>query len=308
MTLTFIFPGQGCHFIGMGKHFFDNRAIYTELFEEASDILGYDLKRLCLDGPVSELNKIDNMLCAIFTANVGIYNVFHSEYGIIPTYMAGHSLGEYSALVCAGAMGFGDSLNIIRQRARIMEAVKGGSMTVVENLPYQITEGICQRLCTESHWAGIACYNSENQCVISGHSQALRHIGDFLVKAGAKLTPLLNSPPAHSPLMRMTEDMLRRLLSSIEIRTPAATVISNTDASPYDGRLSIADKLSRQLSNPVQWIKTIDYIIASGVKHAIEFGPQKTLGMFRSDSGKVLKIYAYSQKQDRELIGGLLNE
>lgn len=304
--LAFLFPGQGCHFIGMGKYFYDNFPQYTMLFEEASEILGFDLKQLCLNGSICELNRTVNMFAAIFTTSVGICNVFKEEYCIMPECFAGHSLGEYSALVCAGVLSFHDSLNIIRNRAYMMENVKNGRMTVVEGLPYQIVVNLCKRINNEGYVVEMACFNSDEQSIISGHNHALEDLEEHLLRAGAKITPLFNSPPAHSSLMNMTQSALKKLILASETRHTELMVISNVDAIPYNGRSSIVDKLSRQLSSPVQWVKTIDYILKMGIEYAIDFAPKAILGMLHRGTEKKLRIYTYSQKQDRDLINTLI--
>lgn len=303
--IAFLFPGQGAHYVGMGKNLYQSFAEARETFEEANQVLGFDLKKLCFEGNMDELTKTENTQPAILTVSVAAYRVYMKEIGVKPDLMAGHSLGEISALCSAGALTFPDALRIVRQRGRFMqEAVAPGSggMAAVNGVPLSIVAEVCQRVSTETDLVVVSNYNSQNQIVISGHQKALREAGERLKTAGATVIPLTVSAPFHSPLMKPAADRLKLELEKYTFSQLKYPVISNVTAEPYPDQDSIKDYLTKQLVHGVRWLDSMEYLIAQGVELTVELGPQTVLRNLMKRIAPQIKSYAYDDATDRRAL------
>lgn len=277
---AFLFPGQGSQSLGMLAGLADASAVVLETFEEASRELAYDLWSLVQQGPEEQLNSTEVTQPAMLTAGIASWRVWQDRGGPRPALFAGHSLGEYSALVAAGAMRFADAVNIVRLRGQLMQAAVPdgtGAMAAVLGLD----DAVLARVCAEAAQGEVvscANFNAPGQVVIAGHRGAVARAGEAAQAAGAKrVIPLPVSVPSHCALMEAAAGELRAALESIELQAPATPVIQNADVSAWDEPAEIINALVRQLSQPVRWTETIEHMLEQGVTRFVECGPGKVL-------------------------------
>ncbi len=298
--LAFLFPGQGAQYIGMGSKLCENFSVAGQVFDEANEALGFDLKKLCLQGSMDELTKTENTQPAILTASVAAFKVYMKEIGIKPDYTAGHSLGELSALCCAGGIEFTDAVRLVRQRGRLMQQAvpEGiGSMAAVSGVGKEIIEKECSRVSKAGNIVVVSNYNSLEQIVISGHVKAVNAVGEQLKSMGARVVYLKVSAPFHSPLMQPASDSFREELKKYNFCEMEWPVISNVTAKPYPGKEQIIDYLSVQITNPVKWQSTIEYLQNSGINKAVEMGPKAVLkNLLRSNTS--ISIFSSETRED----------
>ena len=274
-----VFPGQGSQSVGMFADFMDNE-IVAKTYEEANAALGYDLKEITLNGPEAELNKTEVTQPAILTASVAAYRVLEAK-GFKPEAVAGHSLGEYSALVAAGVISFADAVKLVRLRGKAMqEAVPAGvgAMAAVLGLEDQVIVDVCNEVSTEDDKVWAANFNTPGQVVISGNKGAVdRALEQFTAKGAKRVVPLAVSAPSHCPLMQKAADVLKAELSKIQINDASIPVYVNVLAKPLTKKEEIIDALVKQLTMPVRWVETVNQLKADGVEALIEVGPNKVL-------------------------------
>jgi len=280
MTLAMVFPGQGSQSPGMQADLAAEYSLVRETYATAGEILGYDLWQLVQDGPAEKLAETVITQPAMLTAGYAAWLVWQEAGGTRPSHMAGHSLGEYTALVCAGAVSFGDALKVVKRRSELMQAavpVGVGAMAAVIGLDDDAVRAACESAAA----IGVAeavNFNSPGQVVIAGHKEAVDHAIAQAEEAGARRAILLPvSVPSHSSLMIAAGEQLVEALAEAEFAAPDITVINATDATPYTGPDDIRERLSRQVSRPVQWGITINAMLDAGTTSVIECGPGKVL-------------------------------
>ncbi len=279
MKLAFVFPGQGSQSIGMMQGW-GERAEVRATFAEASDALGQDLWALVTDGPADLLNQTVNTQPAMLAADVAVWRVWLAMHGATPALLAGHSLGEYAALVATGALGFVDAIRLVRFRAEAMqEAVPEGvgAMAAILGLDDDAVRAVCADAAAGEVVEAVNL-NSPGQIVIAGNKAAVERAMVLAKEKGAKRAlPLPVSVPAHSSLMRPAADKLLTYLQGVAIATPAIPVLHNTDVQSHADADSIRAALAKQLHTPVRWVETVQALKAAGIARVIECGPGKVL-------------------------------
>ncbi len=280
MSLAFVFPGQGSQSVGMLA---DLAASYPQVeatFAEASEVLGYDLWKLVQEGPAEELNQTHITQPAMLSAGVVVWRVWQEKGGAQPAMMAGHSLGEYTALVCAGALAFKDAVALVAERGRLMqEAVPAGTgaMAAILGLEDEQVADVCAKA-AEGQVLSPVNYNSPGQVVVAGQAEAVNRAVEVAKEAGAKRALLLPvSVPSHCALMQPAAEQLALKLADIEVNTPSIPVINNVDVTVADSPEAIRDALVRQLYSPVRWVETVRKMNADGADALVECGPGKVL-------------------------------
>ena len=278
--IAFLFPGQGSQHPGMGKDLAEQFAVARETLEEANDALGFDLAGLCFEGPEEDLKLTANTQPAILTVSVAALRVLQQETGLVPAYAAGHSLGEYSALVCAGALGFADAVRTVRQRGNFMQEavpVGTGAMAAILGLDSEKLDSVCAQA-AEVQVVAPANFNSGGQIVIAGHAEAVDRAVALAKDAGAKRAMLLPvSAPFHCPLMVPAGERLASALEGVEVHPLNLPVVSNVEASPNQAADRVRQLLVAQVSAPVRWEESMQWMIDQGVDRFIEIGPGKVL-------------------------------
>ncbi|NCS66373.1 MAG: [acyl-carrier-protein] S-malonyltransferase [Hydrogenophilales bacterium CG03_land_8_20_14_0_80_62_28] len=279
MTLAFVFPGQGSQSVGMMAAYGDAAAI-RDTFAEASDALAIDLTGMIAEGPAEALNQTVNTQPAMLAAGVAVYRLWLTLGGAQPALMAGHSLGEYTALTCAGALNFADALRLVRLRAEAMQSAVPdgvGAMAAILGLDDDAIRAVCAEAAQGEVLAAVN-FNSPGQVVIAGHKTAVDRGCALAKQRGAKRAlPLPVSVPSHCDLMRPAAEKLLVAMNAIEIKTPVIPVIHNADVAAHNDPAAIRDALARQLYSPVRWVETMQAFAAQGVTRIAECGPGKVL-------------------------------
>ncbi|HEV3104466.1 MAG TPA: ACP S-malonyltransferase [Trinickia sp.] len=299
MKFAFVFPGQGSQAVGMLNAFAD-RAVVRETLQEASDALGQDIGKLIAEGPAEELNLTTNTQPVMLTAAYAVYRAWRDAGGPAPSIVAGHSLGEYTALVAAGALAFHDAVPLVRFRAQAMQTavpVGVGGMAAILGLDDDTVRAVC----SEAGSAGLGVveavnFNAPAQVVIAGHREAVEKACEIAKGKGAKRAlPLQVSAPFHSSLLKPASDQLRDYLAGIEVSVPQIPIVNNVDVATVLEPAAIKDALVRQAAGPVRWVECVQAITKAGVSHVIECGP-----------GKVLA--GLTKRIDGNLVGGAITD
>ncbi len=280
MTVAFIFPGQGSQSVGMLSALADQYSEVTDTFSSASNVLGYDLWQLVKEGPDTELNLTHKTQPAMLASGVATWRVWQSKNGPAPAFMAGHSLGEYTALVCSGAMAFEDAVSLVADRGRFMqEAVPEGKGAMAAILG--LDDDAVRQVCADAEQGDVVSavnFNAPGQVVIAGSKEAVTRATELAKENGAKRALLLPvSVPSHCALMKPAAEQLAKRLQEIEIKTPSIPVINNVDVTACDNADGIRKALTQQLYSPVRWVETIQKMQAEGVDNLVECGPGKVL-------------------------------
>jgi [acyl-carrier-protein] S-malonyltransferase len=277
--LAIVFPGQGSQAVGMLKELAAAFNQTQSTFIEASQILGYDLWDLAQNGPEEKLSQTEITQPALLTAGVAVWRIWQEKNNILPVFMAGHSLGEYTALVCAGAITFADALLLVRDRGRFMQESCQCESAMVAIVG--LDDNTVRQICSEAAQGEVlvpANYNSIGQIVIAGQLGAAKRATELAKKANAKITKILPvSVPSHCMLMQQASEQLSKRLLQLIITPPKISVIHNADVACYSDPNKICDALIRQLYSPVRWVETVQFMISSGIKCILECGSGKVL-------------------------------
>jgi [acyl-carrier-protein] S-malonyltransferase len=286
--IAHVFPGQGSQSVGMGHKLYQSSPKAKEVFQEADEALQFSLSRLCFEGPEDELRQTINAQPAIMTVSVACLRAASEvNHTVSPAFVAGHSLGEYTALVAADVLGFTDAIRLVRERGRLMQKageIKPGGMAAVIGLD----EAALKEICRESG-AEIANFNCSAQIVISGSKEALARAMELAKARDARRVILLQVSGAfHSTLMQPTIEGLSAAISQINFRTPEVPIVVNSTAQPVTTAEGVKEELLRQLCNCVQWQPSVEYMVEEGVSTFIEIGPGQVLsGLIKRISNKV---------------------
>jgi len=286
--IAHVFPGQGSQSVGMGHKLYQSSPKAKEVFQEADEALQFSLSRLCFEGPEDELRQTINAQPAIMTVSIACLRAASEvNHTVSPSFVAGHSLGEYTALVAANVLGFADAIRLVRERGRLMQKageIKPGGMAAVIGLD----EAVLREICRESG-AEIANFNCSGQIVISGSKEALARAMELAKARDARrVIPLQVSGAFHSTLMQPTIEGLSQAIAQINFRTPEVPIVVNSTAQPVTTAEGVKEELLRQLCNCVQWQPSVEYMVEEGVSTFIEIGPGQVLsGLIKRISNKV---------------------
>lgn len=278
MSTAYLFPGQGSQFIGMGKDHYDSNPEFSKYVDQANEVLGIDLKSIMFEGPEETLKQTEYTQPAIFLHSVALFKTLDAK----PDMVAGHSLGEFSALVACGAVGFEDALKIVRRRGELMQQAgtqNPGTMAAIIGMEDEAVEIVCEEATKATGKEVIAAnYNCPGQLVISGYVEAVEKAVELAKEQGARMAMILPVSGAfHSSLMQPALDGLREQLENLEINTPVCPIYSNYTAKPTTDPEEIRSNLLDQLLNPVRWTQTLLNMLEDGATSFVEVGPGKVL-------------------------------
>jgi [acyl-carrier-protein] S-malonyltransferase len=294
MCIAFVFPGQGSQQVGMMDGYVDDRAVRAT-FDEASALLGEDLWQLAAEGPAEAQNLTRNTQPLLLTASVAIWRAWQAAGGATPSYMAGHSLGEYSALVAAGALAFRDAVPLVRFRAEAMQDAVAQGVGAMAAVIGGDDDAIAQA-CAEAAQGEIVepvNYNGPGQVVIAGHRAAVERAMAAAKARGAKRAMLLPvSAPFHSSLLAPAAERLARRLADVDFASPRVPVVHNVDVTTHDTAAAMRDALARQAASPVRWTDTMRYLVAHGVTSVVECGPGRVLAGLARRTDDSLAAYS----------------
>ena len=304
MGIAFVFPGQGSQYAGMGKDFYERFPTAREVFERANEALGFDLKKLIFEGG-EELNKTVNTQPAILTVSYALYRVFKELFPQVePKFVAGHSLGEYTALLAADVLDFEDAVRLVRHRAEYMQnAVPEGkgAMAAVIGIPPEEVAKLCEEV------DGVVepvNFNSPVQTVVAGEAEAVKKLVKLAKSRRIKAIPLKVSVPSHSSLMREAALKFKEKLQEVPFRDAKVPVVQNYDAKPHTKGEEIRENLYLQLFNPVRWVESVLFMTSSGVDTFIEIGPKNVLSKLIAQTVDGVKTCNLDKVEDLEKLKG----
>lgn len=279
--VAFVFPGQGSQFVGMGKDFYNDFPAARKIFEQADETLGFSISKICFEGPAEVLTLTENTQPAILTTSVAIYEVIKAEGLLMPDFVAGHSLGEYTALVVAEAISFPDAVKVVRKRGRYMQEavpVGVGAMAAILGLDISTVREVCEEVEQNGKICAPANINSQSQIVIAGDTEAVDKAIDSLKQRGAKRAIKLNvSAPFHCKLMLPAQEKLSVDLKEIDFNDLKFPIVENISAEFNQSGERAREALIEQVSSPVRWAESVNKLIQKGVTTFVEIGPGKVL-------------------------------
>lgn len=299
--IALLFSGQGSQYVGMGQALYEKYPEVRRIFDQANDILGFDLAQVCFKGNLTELTRTENAQPAILTMSKALFQIYMEEIGIEPKYAAGHSLGEISALTCAGVIEFSDALKIVRQRGLLMQeagAKADGAMSAIVGIDLAIIQSECAKLNNSEHVLVMANYNSPDQVVISGHKPSVTEVGQILADKGAKVTPLKVGAAFHSPLMLPAARSLEAELQKYQYHSFKWPMLSNVTALPYPGSGEVVSLLTQQLTMPVRWQESMAYLEKHGIEIAVEIGPKTVLRNLMKSNAPSIRAFSFDKAED----------
>lgn len=301
---VFVFPGQGSQYVGMSKSFYDGFDAARAVFDTAGLAVGMDIAKLCFEGPAEALDRTENTQPALLTASIAALRVLQEKADIHPVFMAGHSLGEYTALVAAGALDFKEAVRLVHLRGRFMQQsvpAGTGKMCAIIGLDIEAVEAICDSASINSAVVVPANINTPAQIVISGHAAAVDIAANLAKERGAKrVVELQVSVPSHSPLMISAAERLAAELTKTPFGIAEVPVLSNVEVQPADHAVAMREILTRQLTSPVQWVGIVQKMKKEGVECIIEVGPGKILTGLNKRIEKEIDSVSFDKAEDIE--------
>ncbi len=311
MKTAFVFPGQGAQYPGMGKELFEKYPAARRAFEEADNALGFALSKMCFEGTEAELQLTENTQPAILTTSIAAYRVLE-ERGCRPDFVAGHSLGEYSALVASGALTLGDAAVLVRKRGKYMQEavpVGVGAMAALLGIETEKAQALCAQAAAGQVVAP-ANLNSSSQVVIAGHREAVERAVNLAKEAGAKRAIMLQvSAPFHCELLQPAADRLKHDIDACNFKDLKFPLITNVDAAAINTASAARDSLERQVTMPVRWQETVQIMLTNNVRTFVECGPGKVLlGLIRTADKSVGMFNAEDEKSLENAFSGLHNQ
>lgn len=282
VTTAFVFPGQGSQSVGMLADFELQYPVIVNTFAEASEAIGYDLWALAQQGPAEKLNQTEFTQVAMLTADVAVFRLLEQHAVVTPKLMAGHSLGEYAALVCADALSLFDAVRLVAHRGQVMQnavPLGVGAMAAIVGLSDEQINALCEQASQANEIVSPANYNAIGQIVVAGHTPAVMRVLVLAEEAGARLAKIIPvSVPCHCSLLSEAAEHFGSYLDKIEFKNTKIDVVSNVDLSRYHSPQHMREKLKEQLYSPVRWVETIQLFKRNGVQLIVECGPGKVLG------------------------------
>jgi [acyl-carrier-protein] S-malonyltransferase len=301
--LALLFSGQGSQYSGMGRAEYDRLPEVRALFEEASDLLGHDIQALCFKDADGKLDRTEYAQTALYTVSMAMFRTFQAETGLQPDYAAGHSLGEYAALTCAGALNFRDGLYLVHNRAKLMQEAADSSkgiMYVIRGPKRAVVERICLTAAAKHNDVGVSNYNSSEQHVISGSREGVLEAAALLDKQGATVIPLAIQAPFHCNLMDEASLKFADILDHITFAPPRFPVLSSVNARPYPSDPALMKPLlAQQMKMPVRWSAVMAYLSDASVEMVVEIGPRAILRNLAQENDCSVFAYAYDKEEDR---------
>ncbi len=301
--IAYVFPGQGSQYVGMGKDFNDLYRVSADIFYEADKVLREDLSKIIFHGPEDSLNRTIRTQPAILTTSYAIYMAMKEKGFPEPDYVAGHSLGEYTALLVAGGIEFNEAVKLTKLRAEYMQdAVPEGEGSMCAVL--KVAPEVVERVCSEASDGVVepANYNSPLQTVISGHRKAVEKASELLKKEGARVIPLKVSVPSHCSLMKSAADMFKIKLAQTPIKNTKIPVVQNYTAREHTFAHEIRENLYRQIYSPVRWYQSVEYMVEKGVDTFIEIGPKNVLTKLIQQTVNNVRTFNIEKVEDLEKV------